>query len=376
MLFLAHHVEIAPTFAPIALFALQTLDFKEVGKLAFVRLRLRAYERGNARDTHRRKQMVCLPAQTQYLPEKMDKRRTIKPPQPRAFFHLICIALLLAVGFASHSCADLPRDGLTAAGKGLDKLAKELQAVVRDGGTPQASSKVSHPTQTGNDDGSFSACRQFFVGGKPPIVAPRPTNRALCYDAFAILHSGESKTPVFVAEKLNKASIADADEKRTNKFFPEARLRSAERSTLADYKGSGFDRGHLAPAGDMPTAQAMAQSFSLANMVPQAPEHNRGVWAKTVEAATRKYAARASGDVYVITGPVYEPSISQSPSIGPGQVRVPKYLFKLVYDQNANKAWAHWHLNDDATRGSKPISYGELVRRTGIEFLPGVAVDG
>ena len=77
-------------------------------------------------------------------------------------------------------------------------------------------------------------------------------------------------------------------------------------------------------------------------------------------------------DVYVITGPVFTPSIAQSPSIGDGNVKVPTYLFKLVYDEDRNRAWAHWHLNDDATRGSKPISYGELVRRTGIEFLPGI----
>ena len=218
----------------------------------------------------------------------------------------------------------------------------------------------------------FSACPQFFANAKPPVVAPRPTNRALCYDAFAILHSGESKTPVFVAEKLNKASVADADEKRTNRFFADARLRSAERATLADYKDSGYDRGHMAPAGDMPTAQAMAQSFSLANMVPQAPEHNRGVWAKSVEMATRSYVRRADGDVYVITGPVYVPSIADGPSIGPGQVRVPKYLFKLVYDQSQNRAWAYWHENSNETQASRPISYGELVQRTGIEFLPGV----
>lgn len=204
------------------------------------------------------------------------------------------------------------------------------------------------------------------------MVAPRPTHRALCYDAFAVLHSGESKTPVFVAERLNRASIADADEKRTNKFFPDARLRYSERATLNDYKGSGYDRGHMAPAGDMPTPRAMAQSFSLANMVPQAQEHNRGVWEKSVEMATRKYAARATGDVFVITGPVFVPNISQSPSIGYGQVRVPKYLFKLVYDQNKNRAWAHWQENSNATRASRPISYAELVKRTGIEFLPGV----
>jgi endonuclease G len=218
----------------------------------------------------------------------------------------------------------------------------------------------------------FASCPQFFANAKPPVVAPRPTNRALCYEAFAILHSGESKTPVFVAEKLNRAAVADANEKRTNRFFADARLRSVERATLEDYKNSGYDRGHLAPAGDMPTAQAMAQSFSLANMVPQAPEHNRGVWAKSVEMATRNYVRRADGDVYVITGPVYVPSIAQSPSIGPGRVRVPKYLFKLVYDQSRNRAWAFWHENNDATRASRPIGYGELVKRTGVEFLPGV----
>jgi endonuclease G len=219
---------------------------------------------------------------------------------------------------------------------------------------------------------NFAACPQFFANAKSPVLKLQATDRALCYDAFAILHSGESKTAVFVAQRLNRASVADADEKRKDRFFPDARLRSAERAELEDYKHSGWSRGHMAPAGDMPTVQAMAQSFSLANMVPQAQKHNGGAWAQSVEAATRKYASRATGDVYVITGPVFTPSISQSASIGPGKVHVPTYLFKLVYDQDKNKAWAHWHLNDDATRGSKPISYAELVKRTGIEFLPGL----
>ena len=74
----------------------------------------------------------------------------------------------------------------------------------------------------------------------------------------------------------------------------------------------------------------------------------------------------------MITGHVYEPSIAESPSIASRKVRVPKYLFKLVYDKTRNRAWAHWHLNDDAVKGSKPISYAELVQRTGVGFLTGV----
>ena len=287
---------------------------------------------------------------------------------------LIPVGLIVALGVSLHSCTNIPARPVLAAGNALEELVKDLG---RAAGTPAGASRPSAPStaRTGNASGDFSECRQFFAGGQPPLVAPRPTQRALCYDAFAVLHSGESKTAVYVAQRLNRALVADADEKRTNKFFADARLRAAERATLDDYKGSGYDRVfHLAPAGQMPTAQAMAQSFSLANMVPQAPKHNQGTWRTTVEDATKKYAARAAGDVYVITGPVYTPSIAQSEGIGAGQVRVPAYLFKLVYDEQAHRAWAHWQRNDNATKGSAPISYAELVRRTGVEFLPGVTL--
>lgn len=49
-------------------------------------------------------------------------------------------------------------------------------------------------------------------------------------------------------------------------------------------------------------------------------------------------------------------------------MRVLTYLCKLVYDQDKKQVWAHWHLNENATRGAQPISYGELLKRTGIEF--------
>lgn len=304
----------------------------------------------------------------------MKKRKPSPRSRIRSKPHLISTLLILAFGLSCHSWVERPdAREMRTAGIGLETLFKRLGTAARAYSETPAAPFASVPVpRLGYATESFSACRNFFVNGKPPVVAPRPTNRALCYDAFAILHSGDSKTAVFVAEKLNRAAVADADEERTDRFFPDARLRSAERATLADYQGSGFDRGHLAPAGDMPTAQAMAQSFSLANMVPQAPKHNQGAWRTSVEAATKKYAGRASGDVYVITGPVFAPSIAQSPGIGRGHVRVPRYLFKLVYDQDKNRAWAHWNLNDNATRPSPPISYGELVRRTGIEFLPGV----
>lgn len=78
---------------------------------------------------------------------------------------------------------------------------------------------------------------------------------------------------------------------------------------------------------------------------------------------------RATGDIYVISGPVFAPTPSK---IGPNQVWVPNYLFKLVYDPSTKRAWAHWLENSDSARVGKPISYDELVRRTGIDFMPGV----
>jgi len=213
----------------------------------------------------------------------------------------------------------------------------------------------------------FAQCPQFFANGQPPQVPGQPALRELCYEAFAVLHSGSTRTPVYVAQRLNRRLIEDADEKRADRFFADARLPRDERAELEDYKGSGYSRGHMAPAGDMPTPSAMAQSFSLANMVPQNIQHNSGAWAK-IEQDTRRYALRAQGDVYVITGPVFT---RESERIGPHGVKVPTYLYKLVYDATTGRAWAHWQANREGERVSRPISHAELVQRTGIDFLSG-----
>lgn len=220
--------------------------------------------------------------------------------------------------------------------------------------------------QAAND---FKDCSQYFANNTPPVVQHQDQlqTRALCFSEFAVLHSGKTRTAVYVAEKLNRQLLQNAHKKRTDKFFADARLPRSERAELGDYHGSGYDRGHMAPAADMTTDEGMAQCFSLANMVPQAPINNRKPWAG-IEKATRKYVQRADGDVYVITGPVFD---ANSPTIGDNHVRVPKYLFKLVYDPSAKKAWAYWIENIDTARADKPISYAELVKRTGIEFLPG-----
>lgn len=267
-------------------------------------------------------------------------------------------ALALWAGLSTAGCSDAQQGA-----------APTPLSVVRSATQPSSSQGTQEAKRQGPEP--FADCPQFFAKGQSPIVASQPLQRPLCYEAFAILHSGHTKTPVFVAQKLNKRLVDDADEKRTNRFFADARLRSSERAELSDYKGSGYSRGHMAPAGDMPNVTAMAQSFSLANMVPQSQRHNGGAWSK-IEKDTRLFAQRAKGDVYVITGPVYLPENQHF--IGANKVQVPDYLFKLVYDEAGHRAWAHWHANRDDEPGGEPITYRQLVERTGVNFLPGTGL--
>lgn len=241
-------------------------------------------------------------------------------------------------------------------------------AIIQHHSAPAAA--ISSPATTATVATGFANCQSFFYQQRPPLI-PAAINaggvRELCFADFAVLHSASTRSPVFAAEKLSAHSLSDAsDEKRTDRFYEEARLPSAERGQLADYRGSGYDRGHMAAAAQRTTPEAMAQSFSLANMVPQAPENNRGVWARAVEAATRKYVKRAGGDVFVITGPYYDPQVA--PHFA-GRVRVPDALYKLVFDPAAGKSWVYWTANSNVSKPDR-LSYEELVQRTGITFLP------
>lgn len=206
----------------------------------------------------------------------------------------------------------------------------------------------------------FDDCIDYFPKGQVPTV--NQAGRDLCFDGFAVLYSPQSKKPIYTVEKLNRERLSGPHQKRSNKFYEEARLPVRERALLADYRGSGYDRGHNAPAADMTNERAMAQSFSLANMMPQARLNNSGIWAKSVEKPTRQYANRAGGDVYVFTG-----SVGNAGTIGRGRVVIPTHLFKLVFDAKTNRAWAYWVENINEARMSAPISYEEFVVRSGID---------
>ncbi|BEV16849.1 DNA/RNA non-specific endonuclease [Herbaspirillum sp. DW155] len=212
----------------------------------------------------------------------------------------------------------------------------------------------------------FAQCPQFFPGAHPAQLPAGSHLRELCFSAFAVLYNTQTKTPFVVVERLNRSALLHAREQhRTDRFYPEARLPRADRAELEDYRGSGYARGHMAPAGDMSTPEAMAQSFSLANMVPQNQRHNAGAWSR-IERDTRKYVMRARGDVFVFTGPLFDAAPS---TIGRGHIAVPARLFKLVYDADSGRSWAYVQANRADTVVGAPVDYDAFVRMTGLRLL-------
>jgi endonuclease G len=149
----------------------------------------------------------------------------------------------------------------------------------------------------------------------------------VCYLGYASANSAITRTPIWSAEHLTAGRIDTARATQcVSKFFAEPSLDPAARSELDDYRRSGFDRGHLSPAGDMPGLDQQRQSFSLANIAPQNPELNRGPWAD-LEGQVRDLA-QSSGDVWVVTGVLLEGTqINTTPD---GRVLVPTAFWKAV----------------------------------------------
>ncbi|PXW15495.1 DNA/RNA non-specific endonuclease [Paraburkholderia caballeronis] len=213
-------------------------------------------------------------------------------------------------------------------------------------------------------------CSRFVPDGQFPTLSNArmaPKTRVLCYADFVVLHSGVTHGPLWSAEHLTRDHLDAAKEMtRTNRFFEDDRLPPGEGATLADYRRSGFDRGHMSPAGNRWNPEAMAQSFSLANIVPQNRENNQRLWSR-LETAVRRITSK-DGDAYVVTGPLF--SGSQLQTIGASRVFVPTQLFKVVYVPSRRVAFAI--VADNVSTNRYDIrTVHELEAASGIRF-PGI----
>jgi len=149
----------------------------------------------------------------------------------------------------------------------------------------------------------------------------------LSYTGFDLGYNEQFEQAAWVAYVLTRDEIELGTFERTDDFRADTSISSGS-ATPADYRGSGFDRGHLAPAADMQWDElAMSQSFLMSNMSPQTPAFNRGIW-RRLETAVRKWAVEKDS-IYVITGPIFSPNDSL---IGENGVGVPGFYFKVLVD--------------------------------------------
>ena len=184
---------------------------------------------------------------------------------------------------------------------------------------------------------------------------------------YAFQYAENHEQAYWVAYELTKKETEKAYS-RTDNFIPDPFVKTGT-AGQADYSGSGFDRGHLAPAADMGwSKQAMEESFYFSNMSPQAPSFNRGIW-KRLEEQVRSWAI-VYDSVYVVTGPVLQEGL---PTIGANKVSVPKYYYKVILDNTGkDKKAIGFLMANEASKGELTafaVPVDRIEKETGIDFF-------
>lgn len=175
--------------------------------------------------------------------------------------------------------------------------------------------------------------------------------------------------PNWVAYEITRGEATSTEAERKDKFMPDPKVKGHS-ATNADYKGSGYDKGHMAPAADMKWSQTvMDQSFYFTNICPQAPGLNRGAW-KNLEEDIRLWAIRDSALV-VICGPLF----TQEPVryIPQTQVAIPDAYFKVVCSPYTPEPRGIAFIFPNAKASKHPREYVTTINSveqiTGMDFL-------
>lgn len=195
------------------------------------------------------------------------------------------------------------------------------------------------------------------------------TEQIIDHLGYTVSYNADWKIPNWVAYELTKEE-AEGSESRSDSFVPDPQVAPDQSSNTSDYLRSNFDRGHLAPAGDMKwSKQAMKESFYLSNICPQNGNLNSGIW-KDLETQVRVLAEQ-KGSIYVVCGPI----VSDRPkTIGANDVAIPDAFFKVLL-QNDDNNWYSIAFMFANKNGKKPLStyamsVEELQTITAIDFFP------
>ncbi len=185
------------------------------------------------------------------------------------------------------------------------------------------------------------------------------------HDFYSLGYDEDTEQAAWVMYEFTKEEANTPRVQRKDRFRPDPAVPTRS-ATLRDYKKSGFDRGHLAPAADMAfCTQAMRDSFFMSNMSPQQPEFNRGVWKKLEE--TVRYWAKQDTIIVVTAGVLHGEQF-----IGRNKVLVPEAYYKIVYIPSKNKAIGFLLPNEGSKKElhSFAVPIDVIEATTGIDFFP------
>lgn len=190
------------------------------------------------------------------------------------------------------------------------------------------------------------------------------------YEGFTVSYNEKHEQANWVAYHLTKEEVEREIVDRRNNFRSDKRVLTGS-ATTADYRNSGYDRGHLAPAADMKwSKKAMSESFYMTNISPQKKTFNRGIW-RELEEKCRDWAIK-NHSVYIVTGGILKGRLKK---IGKNRVSVPKYYYKVILDYEAPEVKAIAFIIKNADAKHAPlrqfvVSIDEVEKRTGLDFFP------
>ncbi len=239
------------------------------------------------------------------------------------------------------------------------------------------------PSGTSQDDTDSLAAPSALYDSRPQTVTgmeiPKmlrgSQGKILKRVGYTVSYNAQNRIPNWVAWHLT-ASHADGRYKRNNQVFHEDMEVGSPRAYDSDYRSSGYDRGHMCPAGDNKwNREAQEQSFLFTNICPQRHNLNAGAW-NDVELQCREWAKRY-GNLYIVCGPVlYD---QQHRTIGRNRVVVPEAFFKVILrkeDRSGRskgyyKAIGFVYENKGASRDMSRYvrSVDEIEELTGLDFF-------
>jgi DNA/RNA endonuclease G (NUC1) len=201
-------------------------------------------------------------------------------------------------------------------------------------------------------------------------------SQPICREAYLVAYDAPVKIPVYVAYTLLPQNALGCFP-RTNAFVADQSL-GGTGATPNDYAGTGYDKGHAAPDGDLSWSQQVEyESFLMTNMYPQHGSLNRGIW-KLLETSVRGWAVQTNQNYTIFVGAFYG---AGDPAIGNGVI-VPHGYYKIVINNNTRQiaGWAFPHtkpyvnLGNDLTKFRKPVA--DIVKEAGVQYkFPAGAVE-